>query len=465
MRAEHTVEAIRNVKPAAVIVAIALGLVLVSALLAPAEAQTSRTSRATGPDPRIGRDIGVDRELPREPRPDTEHCGDYGSIEQTLRGGTSWKMCWHVDPRTGLVLEKVAVRPPGEDDYLMVLDSAALAQLNVPYDSGQNQWNDITSYGLGGRYTQTMTPQECPGGRLRSAWTGYQDVVKPVLCLQQQDAGIAYRSMTGNSSGTGPLYTAIGEELVVSMISKIDWYEYVTEWRFSDNGQISASLGATGDLAPSDYTINDYGWPIGVGEGTDASTNHYHSAFWKLDWNIGGEGGEKVEQYDTVDTGEMGRRARILKTEKTEITEEASLSTANRRWWRVVSATSKNADGHARSYELELGANDVYEPNPETTPDVSFTEYRPCEKFASFNQDPECSATSIPEYVADGETLTDPVMWVRVGFHHVPRDEDQSPMPMHWQGFDLVPRDFTAQSMLTPETRRYVNGRVGRPTS
>ncbi|MEV4118001.1 hypothetical protein [Micromonospora sp. NPDC049645] len=37
------------------------------------------------------------------------------------------------------------------------------------------------------------------------------------------------------------------------------------------------------------------------------------------------------------------------------------------------------------------------------------------------------------------ETLTDPVLWVRIGFHYLPRDEDQSPMRAHWQGFDLMP--------------------------
>ena len=55
--------------------------------------------------------------------------------------------------------------------------------------------------------------------------------------------------------------------------------------------------------------------------------------------------------------------------------------------------------------------------------------------------------------------MTNPVMWVRVGFHHVPRDEDQSPMPVHWQGFGLVPRDFTEINRLAPDARARVNGR------
>lgn len=62
--------------------------------------------------------------------------------------------------------------------------------------------------------------------------------------------------------------------------------------------------------------------------------------------------------------------------------------------------------------------------------------------------DPACAGrgTSVDKWT-NGETLTHPVMWVNVGFHHIPRDEDQSPMPMHWQGFQPVPRDVTAMSV------------------
>ncbi|NHC12448.1 primary-amine oxidase [Motilibacter sp. E257] len=391
-----------------------------------------------------------------------EYCGSNGLVNEKLHNGTRWTMCWRVDAKTGLVLEKIAVQAPGETVPTTVIDSAALAQLNVPYDSGANEWNDITSYGFGDRYMQPMTKEECPGGKVYGQWLGTGQDTKSVLCVSEEETGFAYRAKTGNTTGTGPLYTKQGHDLVLRTISKIDWYEYVTEWRFADDGTISTALGATGDLAPSDYTTADYGWPIGTNL-ADFSTNHYHSAFWKINWNIGGAGNEAVEQYDTAPTGEVGRRAAILRTTKTDIPVEGSFNTANRRWWRVVSPTL-NKDGHKRSYELELGASDAYEVHPETAPDVSFTQYRACEKFASFNQDPECTATSLPEYV-NGESMTDPVMWVRVGFHHIPRDEDQSPMPFHWQGFTLVPRDFTAQNMLTPDTRRYVNGRVGRPTS
>jgi len=381
-----------------------------------------------------------------------DYCGNDALVKQELKNGTLWQMCWHVDEKTGLVLEKIAFQGKRDKLPIMVIDSSTIAQLNVPYDSGYNEWNDITSYGFGGDFMQPLAAADCKGQR-RGVWTGAGQDSKKVLCISEEETGLAYR-LEGETAEKP--YAKMGSDLVLRTISKVGWYEYITEYRLADDGQISVRLGATGDLAPRDYTTPDQGWPIGPGQ-TDYAVNHYHSAFWRVDFNIGGYGTEKVEQYDTAPTGERGRRGAIYRTSKTDVANESTLNTDLRRWWRLVSPTSKNADGHFRSYELELGASDAYEAHPETQPDVTFTQYKPCEKFATFNLDPECAGTSILEYT-NGERLSDPVMWVRVGFHHVPRDEDQSPMPVHWQGFDLVPRDFTGQNPLAPADRLDVNG-------
>lgn len=45
--------------------------------------------------------------------------------------------------------------------------------------------------------------------------------------------------------------------------------------------------------------------------------------------------------------------------------------------------------------------------------------------------------TSVDTWV-NGQPLKHPIAWVDIGFHHIARDEDQEPMPVHWQGFQLV---------------------------
>ena len=47
-------------------------------------------------------------------------------------------------------------------------------------------------------------------------------------------------------------------------------------------------------------------------------------------------------------------------------------------------------------------------------------------------------------------TVTDPVLWYGVNFHHVPRSEDDVRMPAHSQGFRIRPRDVTITSAANP---------------
>ncbi len=89
--------------------------------------------------------------------------------------------------------------------------------------------------------------------------------------------------------------------------------------------------------------------------------------------------------------------------------------------------------------------------------DIAFSQYLECERFATKNRD--CPGRSVTDFVKDQQELDDVVSWVAVGFHHVVRDEDQSPMDLHWQGFTLMPRDLTAQRADLPGDRSKINGK------
>jgi primary-amine oxidase len=386
-------------------------------------------------------------------------CGTATMVKETLPNGTTWQMCWRMNAKSGLVLEEVAISSSRYPAPVQVLESIRMAQLNVPYDHGDIEYDDVTQFGLGAENAMTLRGEDCKGGSPRTG----SDAASPplqrkLLCVSAEASGLAYRSedYQDENGRPGTVYSKQGHDLVLRSIGKVGYYEYVTEYRFHDDGTVSARLGATGDLA-NDFSKPDTGWPIGKGA-RDYETNHFHTAFWRVDFNIDGKGGEKIEQFDTKMTGRGEGGTGILKTSRTTIAKEGSFTRANQRWWRVASPT-KNADQHVRSYELVPGPNDVYEAHPEMKPDVTFTQYDGCEKFATRNTDPQCgSRQSILDYTKNKQDLKDPVMWVRVGFHHVPRDEDQSPMPLHWQGFDLAPRDFTATNRLVPSGRAGVNG-------
>ncbi|MFD8924786.1 copper amine oxidase [Streptomyces mirabilis] len=389
-------------------------------------------------------------------------CSTAYKIEQKLSTGTTWRMCWHYESEAGLVLENISYQPKGEAQPIKVLTSAKLGQIHVPYDDGKAEYDDLTGAGFG-QGLMKMAPGECPGGTIKTvkipnAWDPQHPNVNG-LCTTTRSRGHAYRmeADTGNK-----VFQTQGKDLLIYTVNKVGWYEYISEWRFQDDGTISMNIGATGSLSPGDYDAGDgRGWPIGKGAKAYA-TSHSHNVFWRLDFGLDGSSKNKVEQYDSVvSPPRNGNEGPTNKTTLTKVTKELAGDAANMRWWRVVSDTGKNKDDHARSYEIVPGATTKYLGRPFTKHDVYFTEYKKCEQFATDNL-LNCGAgagKSVDTYV-NGQTLTHPIVWVNVGFHHIARDEDQQPMPVHWQGFSIAPRDVTAMNPLTPPELADQNGHV-----
>lgn len=403
-------------------------------------------------------------------------CGDGQELAKTLSSGATWSMCWSIDPDMGLVVSDIHLTPPGGEPVSLI-NSLALSQLEVPYDDGERNTLDITESGFGGRKMKTIDEDVCTGD-LREAdipnigdGTYGETQTRAVLCSTEVDGGVAYHS----SDAVAPAATR-KTDLQLFTVSRVGWYEYLTEYTFGADGSIDVQLGATGDLSPVDYTDEEHGWDVGEDE---HAASHSHNAVWRVHWALGGDGGMQVEQFDAERTGEMGEESAILAGELTPLRNPTTASWEDRRWWRVLSPEDLNADGHPISYQIEMDKTDSFvfaedlaeaeadetgteghdhEHEGELGYDVAFTNDDECERFAVKNSG-DCG-DGVEDFVADGadETLDDVVSWVGVGYHHVPRDEEQSPMEMHWQGFSLLPRDLTAQRFDLPEGHEDVNG-------
>ncbi|MFJ3192865.1 copper amine oxidase [Streptomyces griseoviridis] len=407
----------------------------------------------------------ADAQPQRQPRAAAAPAADCSAayrIEQKLSTGTTWRMCWHYDSKAGLVLEKISYQPKGETKPIKVLNSARLGQIDVPYDDGSVEYDDLTGFGFA-QGLVNMNAAECPGGTIKTvkvpdAFYSDSPNIKG-LCATTRSRGHAYRMQadTGNK-----VYQQQGKDLLIYTVNKVGWYEYMTEWRFQDDGTLNMNVGATGSLSPGDYDAGDgRGWPIGKGPKSYA-TSHSHNVFWRLDFGLDGSTKGRVEQYDSkVTAPARGQEAPTNRTTVTKVTKELAGDAKNYRWWRMVSATGKNKDGHARSYEIVPGATTKFLGRSFTKHDVYFTEYDKCEQFASNNTGacPSGHGKSVDSWV-NGQTLTHPITWVNVGFHHIARDEDQQPMPVHWQGFSIAPRDVTAMNPLTPAALADQNGQV-----
>ncbi|MFI6324022.1 copper amine oxidase [Nonomuraea sp. NPDC050556] len=351
-------------------------------------------------------------------------CSSPYLVDETLPNGARWQMCWEMRTIEGLTLAKVAYTPKG-GTAVSVLRSAALAQIHVPYDSGEPRYHDIGS--LGGSVVP-LTDADCPGGERRT-----QNV-----CVLTRPRGLAY--LKDGYGDPDQRKSMQGRELAVLAAYQVGWYTYVSEFVFGDDGSITPRVGATGSLAGT-TTAPEHGWPIGVGR-THFEESHSHNIFWRMDFDIQGSSRDVVEQYDFT-----GNRTKKRSMVRTAFTRETKAVNQRMRWWRVVDPQVRNADRHPVSWEINNSDSAEYRgPSDEafTHADLYVTQYRACERLATQNTAPRCKE-SVDAYTGN-ERLTDPVVWVNVGFHHVPRDEDADPMPTHWQGFRITPRDVSAKN-------------------
>lgn len=397
-------------------------------------------------------------------------------IEHDLPNGASWRLCARIHPVQGLRLESVEFRPAtGNREYTgynRVLDSLHLAQLNVPYDNGGMVYDDITDYGFGGDHLVAQNADTClgltrPVTYVTSLTAPPSEKTVPGICLDEVATGLTFHSREW-ATDAGPRFAGQGRALEISSLSKVSWYEYQQKITLDDQGGIDIGLGATGDVAPGNapgvfFTEQPTtGWPLGPSvEGQDYyATSHWHSAIYRVDFGIDGGERQLVEQWDYA-AGGTAAAPTLLGTPTTRESAFAAAPSGDHgrlTWWRVLNPHSLNPDGHPRSYEI-VNDNPVDIARDLTSVPVAFTNDAPCQQYASYNLDPDCPGLNVLDYVAgDDAPLTDPVAWVNVGFHHVDRDEDQSPMHTHWQSFQLLPRDFFAQGPATPEARSCING-------
>ncbi|TLF31835.1 hypothetical protein [Microbacterium sp. 5K110] len=416
--------------------------------------------------------------------PDDEYAGAFCSGDQrvttTFRTGSTWDLCWRLDDVGGLTLEKVFFQGVNDKQPIQVLDSVAPVTMTVPYDVGTTEYNDMGFGGWGAASANEMTEAECPTGTIHNLtasdfdYGGNEVLVedKPTVCQEVVATGLGGRSAWVTDEGPSELLapekrtltTWQGSALVISANTAVGNYEYSSKYTLHDTGQIDVALGATGEVNVALWAdqlegIDEerYGWPIGEGQ-TDYSPSHFHNGVWKVAFAIDGKDDQTVEELNTAWTGEYGTHSSLYETTRTVLDTETSRMNDSLRSWRVFNPSSLNDDQHPRGYAIVMNESAEYEANPVLQPTVTFTNRNECEIQPLQNSGTGCEGATLLDFT-NGETLTDPIAWVNVGFHHVVRDEDQSPMPIHWQGFTLYPHDFSALSPIALRADR--NGYIG----
>ena len=346
-------------------------------------------------------------------------CAANYSIDVTMSIGTRWEMCWDRDAQKGLVLNQVSFTPKSGSRTL-VLGSAALAQIYVSYDDNATKHHYVSDNGLA---LENLSAADCPGGTLRQDNTG-----NSVACQIIRGRGYAWR-------GTGQVQ---GQSLIVYAISNIGTDTYIHQWVFNDDGTIMPMLGVSGRLDVNQISNASTGWPLGAGN-LRYATSRFHTAYWRLNFDIGGSANDGVEQFDYSGSGNT--RTQSVSAITSETSRAASPSA--QRFWRVKDSQLTNSNGHNLSYQINL--QEAFRASAQsgsegfTQNDVYVTNNKACEQFASHNPTAGGCGGDTPGFV-NGESLSDVVMWVGTTWHQMPRDEDERYVPVHWQSVTLTAR-------------------------
>jgi primary-amine oxidase len=126
--------------------------------------------------------------------------------------------------------------------------------------------------------------------------------------------------------------------------------------------------------------------------------------------------------------------------------------------WVVFDKETLNGDGRSVGYEIVpkiggLWRGMITSTEAWTNGELWVTAYDDCERYAASNHTPQLAAScgiparNVSDMVngdsVDGEDL---VVWYAQRFQHIPRDEDETTMPIEWTSFEIQPRSFYFQN-------------------
>lgn len=357
-------------------------------------------------------------------------------LDVTLTGNARWEMCWEERAEEGIVFHDVHYTAPGYAQR-RVLKEASVAQLHVVYDDDRARRHLVTENGLGGSSLVDLTSDQCVDGVLLS--NGSIDV----LCQSEQGRGYVYKYYGSEAQGYW---------LQLVSIARAGGSTWLVRWRFYDDGTLEPAIGSTGELTEfgSDPSYGDEIASTGqVGVGWVAST------YWRLDFDIGTDGADDfVERFEVARTG-VAFETKSLSIAAIGSETGESVEPMIKRSWRVRDQGTNNADGHPVSYHLEpLQAGHRYVPQATESwadHDLTVTVHDPCERFASQNPTTGGCGADLAAFRAAPQSVNpaDVVLWYRTSYHYAPRDEDAPYRPIRWQGFVVVPRDWTDENPLS----------------
>ena len=391
-----------------------------------------------------------------------------------------WRFRLRVDKRPGIVLSNIDVRD-GER-WRSVLYQAHLSEVFVPYMDPSAGWYfrtfmDSGEYGFGLFLTPLRAGIDCPGHATFLPALVNDDRGRPLeipdaICIFERYIGDpAWRHFEVFAQGEATFVPAEGRPdtaLVVRTASVVGNYDYLIDYRFRQNGEITIKIGATGLDAVKGVaatSMEDSTAAADTAYGTLVAPNlvapfHDHYFNFRLDFDVDGPVNhpavlEVVAGEPAADSPRRSFWTVKSSAPASELEARYTLSAQAPKYFLVRNEAERTRLGHHPAYMIHHGsvaygpfdyaADPPMRRNAYIEHTIWNTVHDPTQRYAGgeFPMQSDGSDT-LAEWVKADRALqgTDVVTWFTAGFHHRPRAENWPVMSTDWKAIHIMPHNF-----------------------
>lgn len=422
---------------------------------------------------------------PRKPLDVTQPEGIGFSVDGHELRWQNWTMRVGFNHREGMTIQAVTYDDAGRTRP--IAHKLSFAEMIVPYrDPSPTHYRrtafDVGEWGLGFMTQSLELGCDCLGeirylDAVMHDSTGAPYTITNAICLHEEDSALGWKHVDNN--GTAEVRRQ--RRFVVSFHVTVANYEYLTYWRFYEDGNIECEIRATGIMV---VTHLEQGQPHPHGALVDQRTYapfHQHFLVARLDLEPDGRT-NTVHRTETVldpisEQDPLGLGLRQVST-PIEVEGHDDYRWESQRAWKVVNDASTNGLGTPVAYKLVPGgaippffdpASPVLQRAPVIGHTVWVTPYDAEERWPAGEFVPQSSQDQgLSRWIQQQRptTATDVVLWYVFGIHHITRPEDWPVMPVDIVSFWLKPVGFFDRNpALDVEPSRSSNGHCSTPNS
>lgn len=342
----------------------------------------------------------------------------------------------------------------------------SLSEMTVPYGDPRKPYHrkqafDLGDCGFGSFGNKLALGCDCLGvisyldGHGIHA-NGEPFVIPNTVCMHEQDDGILYKHVNYRTDNA---VIARKRDFIVQTIATVANYEYVINFKFSNDGLIDVETRATGILStmPIDANVT-VPWGTVVGPNVMAAY-HQHILSFRFDPAVDGhmntvvyDDAVKMERDPVLNPFGIGFVTERSIVDKPGYVEQAPLK--NRQYKiineNVINPVAKKPVG----FKIEMPARQMLLADKDSfnakraqfaTEQLWVTKYRDNELYAAgefTNQSKTDTGVGVWARRNESVRNEDVVVWATLGFTHIPRVEDFPVMPSEIHNIHISPFNF-----------------------